>query len=311
MDAFRREHEAEIDEQPLMLGLERMRSHVPADGVDPVLRVFARREWTKAAMSVLTAHAEVIERYNRVVFGPTAPAHSAFEGPPLPNESEFTAFMREKYAATLRSLEEMRELGELCRPRNSEYKRLGQVIADFIKLAERLRSSVGHSEVQTFVNQLQLHRAKLFNEFLAYPDVILPYIHGSAEFEFEINRRSLERAADEQRERLAARKAAAQPATLLEQTPAYLAESSPLPEHAQHELCLGTLDRLTPTTADPNSVMKAAFEWLKGRWAAWFDAHTAKRTQLYEYRQTGRHQRENEGEVGEEEIPDMEMAEVC
>ncbi|KAI6207833.1 Midasin [Aphelenchoides besseyi] len=320
-------HQNKIDERPLMLGIERMKSHVPSDAVDPVLRVYAEREWTKAAMSVLTSHSEVLERYSMAVFGTSE--WSAFDSPGMANESQFMGFMRKRYADTLRSMDELRKLGDVCRPPNSEYQRLGQEICEFIKLTQRFCSNFDYSRVSTYIQELQHHRCKLLHNYFAYPDIIVPYLQGTAELEFEVNKRALEQFAHKQREictslradpteslRYFGVKTVDHPIDSVEATKFHLSEGSQLPEHSQLELLIATLERLTPAHSDFHSVIEAAFEWLKLRWSSWFDAHSAKRTQLYEYRQTSRRQREMNSEtdelnaVGEDEIPDVEMAEI-
>jgi hypothetical protein len=72
---------------------------------------------------------------------------------------------------------------------------------------------------------------------------------------------------------------------------------------------LAALDRLTPNIE--HSLTSTAFDWLAGRWVSWYESHSAKRKELYEYRKTARMNREDlDEELDEDEMPDMEMLEV-
>lgn len=91
----------------------------------------------------------------------------------------------------------------------------------------------------------------------------------------------------------------------------FLGAESPLPEHIQHRLMLVALTRLKPDQDSCTQLMISVFDWLATRWMLWYNAHSTKRRELYEYRKTARLNRETTEETLEEdEMPDMEMIEV-
>lgn len=112
----------------LLLGLERMKSHVPVDAIDPLLCVFADREMTKAAVSVLTAHYDVLNGYAHAIFG-NLNQNPAFNRPALPEHNKYILFVRERYVEAMRMSKEFEQLGENCRPHNS------QVFYQFLRIS--------------------------------------------------------------------------------------------------------------------------------------------------------------------------------
>lgn len=60
------------------------------------------------------------------------------------------------------------------------------------------------------------------------------------------------------------------------------------------------------------SLTMSAVNWLTTRWLIWYEAHSKKRQELYEYRKTARLNRdlEQDVELAEDEMPDMEAYEV-
>lgn len=91
----------------------------------------------------------------------------------------------------------------------------------------------------------------------------------------------------------------------------HLTAESPLPEYIQHRLLIVILERLTPNV--DHALTIAAVDWLTSRWQLWYESHSKKRKELYEYRKTARFDREEDDErveMEDDEMPDMEMVEV-
>lgn len=122
MDARINQFDAEcqsMTNESLLLGLERMKSHAPIDAIDPLLHAFANRELTKSAISVLSAHYDILNDYAETVFG-NCLEHAVLDRPILPNHNQYILFIRERYAEARRSSEQFEKLGENCRPHNSQ-----------------------------------------------------------------------------------------------------------------------------------------------------------------------------------------------
>ena len=120
-------HIADGAPRRLKLGLERMRSHAPQDALDPVLREYAEREWTNAALGVLAAHRDVLQRYTSAAFAPSTSMDddecAAFDVVELHCHTAFMRYVRERYAEINRRVDDLHALGELCRPPNEQASR--------------------------------------------------------------------------------------------------------------------------------------------------------------------------------------------
>lgn len=105
-----------------------MKSHAPLDAIDPLLCAFADRELTKSSMKILESHYEVLRCYTTAVFADSSPhANGLLSDHILPNHNRFILFLRERYEEAKKSVEECRNLGENCRPPNSQVTLCGTV----------------------------------------------------------------------------------------------------------------------------------------------------------------------------------------
>ncbi|KAI6182875.1 Midasin [Aphelenchoides bicaudatus] len=318
---FEAKHQSMTD-KAMLFGLERMKSHAPLNAIDPLLCVFADRELTKAAISVLNGHYEVLNNYAKAIFGDGV-ENPAFNRPALPDHNKFILFVRERYIEAMRLSEEFSRLGENCRPHNSQYQRLGNLICAFINNAEQFSVNFSCDNLPIFIDKLNRHRSKLLSDFFHYPDVILPYLFGTCELEYQLNKRQ----ADELTQRQIAHCASMNVnldsltaffsdhqflSTLTSGVQACLKTESPLPEHVQYQLMLSTLNRLGSNQGALKSLSEPVVDWLTTRWLLWFEAHSTKRKELYEYKKTSRLNRELEQglDLAEDEMPDMELIEI-
>jgi hypothetical protein len=158
------------------------------------------------------------------------------------------------------------------------------------------------------------------SEFFYYPDVILPHLFGTLELEYQLNKRAYEESSQYQLAHCYTLQVCLQTLKDLFAEHTFLGQDdfvnnvrfhlslkSPLPEHIQYRLLFTTLDCLTPKV-DQN-LTATIFDWLATRWLLWYESHSEKRKELYEYRKTARLNREIT-ETETDEMPDMEMIEV-
>lgn len=102
-----------------MLGLERMKSYAPIDAVDPILCIFADCELNKSTMTILLSHYDVLKKYAQAIFA-KSDNNGAFDSLELPNHNQFMLFIRERYTQALDSAKHFEQLGENCRPQNTQ-----------------------------------------------------------------------------------------------------------------------------------------------------------------------------------------------
>jgi hypothetical protein len=154
-----------MTDEALLLGLERMKSHAPLNAIDPLLCVFADRELTKAAVSVLTAHYDVLNGYAQAIFGNIS-TNPAFSRPALPEHNKYALFIRERYAHAMRTSKEFEKLGENCRPHNSQVScEFQYLIPDFSVSTTWPPDLRLHQQCSAVLCQLQLrHFAELHRQ---------------------------------------------------------------------------------------------------------------------------------------------------